>query len=584
MSVPRSATSVAEVRGDAVVLSGLVIWTIALAALMWGTWGNPAMDTGYDLVAASRTAHGELPYVDYTYWYGPVSPFLLGGIYAIVGTGVAPAVVLGLVISALAIGLTYRLARTFVSAPAAGLAAALVAPAALSSANNSYVLPHSTSAPLGIVLVLGVVLALVRRGEGRRGFVVAGVLAGLTALTRPEIALALYGSLAVWMAFSLYHRAADRRDALALAAPALALPALVYGVFAAKVGLNELLTVNLYPKAFVAAAGHVILDSHAPKTPGSVAKLLAYTALYAAGIGAMLAGAWAIAKGGALRLAAYGAAGLAGLAFVAVLVKRPETIRYYLEFAYAWIPAGVAIAVLALAWRGRRRGSWADAERGPLLVCLLLAAAAASTYASFKPFPNAAFPEATPYLLPLVGVFLAWLHTRVLDRTGVLGLAWLALLVVGSAGLALHDARAETAKAHGPHGTLTAAPQDAVALQGALDIIARETKPGDPILVAPQLSSLYVMSGRKDPLPQLSLLPGALPTPADEKAAIRRMGDVRLVLIDRNPLTLYRHGAFGTTFDRQLAAWVRRDFVRVATVAGPGQDALAIDAWLRRSP
>ena len=74
------------------------------------------MDTGYDLLAASRTAQGELPYVDYEYFYGPLGPLLLGGIYAVTGTAVWPAAALGLVLAAAATALTYRLARRFAAA------------------------------------------------------------------------------------------------------------------------------------------------------------------------------------------------------------------------------------------------------------------------------------------------------------------------------------------------------------------------------------------------------------------------------------------------------------------------------------
>jgi hypothetical protein len=121
------------------VLAGIFV---VLAALSWGAWGDLTMDTGYDLLAASRTADGELPYVDYEYFYGPLGPLLLGGIYAVTGAAVWPAAALGLVLAAAATVLTYRLARRFAGAWPAAAAGALVACAALSSANNSFVLPH----------------------------------------------------------------------------------------------------------------------------------------------------------------------------------------------------------------------------------------------------------------------------------------------------------------------------------------------------------------------------------------------------------------------------------------------------------
>ena len=90
-----------------------------------------------------------------------------------------------------------------------------------------------------------------------------------------------------------------------------------------------------------------------------------------------------------------------------------------------------------------------------------------------------------------------------------------------------------------------------------------------------------MLADRRDPLPQLSLLPGALATAADEDRAIARLGDVRLAVVDRTPLETYEHGAFGTTFDRRLAGWLRRDFRRLETARGAGAHPRQIDVWIR---
>ena len=203
-------------------------------------------------------------------------------------------------------------------------------------------------------------------------------------------------------------------------------------------------------------------------------------------------------------------------------------MRYYLEFAYAWIPLGAAIAAAVLMWRSRRSGASA-AERSTALVCTLLALAVASTYASFKPFPNALHPEATPYVLPLAAVFVAWVHVVLLprDRPAVraLGTWWLAMLALASAGLMVHDARSETATVRGAaREPGRARVGGAGAAGGARGDRASTRRPGDPILLAPQLTALYVMSERENPLPELSLLPGALATQAGRAAGDRTHG------------------------------------------------------------
>lgn len=584
-SLRERATARTAIAGEAAVLAGLCVWTVAVAALTWGTWGDLTMDTGYDLLAAARTASGELPYVDYVYFYGPAAPLLLGGIYALTGAGVWPAVALGLVLGALAIALTYRLARVYVDPLPAGLAAALVAPAVVSSANNSYALPHSFSAPLGIVLALGALLLLARwarEGGGRGRLAAAGALAGAVAATRPELAVSLYLGLGLWAAYLLLRRAATPRDAATAIAPAAAIPLVVYGAFLTSVPLGDLLWENLYPRDYIDAAGSVVLDAHAPWTASSLVELAAHGIAYGAGIAVLLAAGAMLVRGGRARSVVLAAAVVGVLGYLAVLAARPDTVRYYLEFAWAWVPAGAWVAAGALAWRGR------DARaRAVLAPVLVLAVVATTTYADFLPIPNALHPNAVPYVLPLAAVFLAWLHGRALARdrgAAALGAGWLALLALGAGGLVVHDAGAETATVRAPHGSMTARPADAAALQQAVTTIERLTRPGEPVLLAPQMTSLYVMADVRNPLPQLSLLPGTLATPTDEERAIARMRDVRLVVIDRTPLETYEHGAFGTTFATRLAAWLRDDFRRAETLRGAGPDARALDVWIRRSP
>jgi hypothetical protein len=383
-------------------------------------------------------------------------------------------------------------------------------------------------------------------------------------------------------------RTSARRDLLAVLAPAAVVPVGVYGAFLTQVPLDDLLWENLYPRDYVAAAGHVIFEGHAPLTGASFAELAGRTLAYAAGVAGLLALAAAIDAGGRRRRFAVVAVAIGALAFLIVLVQRPDTVRHYLQWAWAWMPLGAWIAVAWMMWRTRGTGQFTGDRQAALLIVLLTAAIATPTYAAFLPIPNALFPDATPYLLPVAAVFMAWLHVCALPQgrpsASALGAGWLALLALAGGALVVHDARAETEVVVGPNGSLAARPAEAAALQGALDHIARETRPGEPILLAPQLSALYVMSGRPNPLPQLSLLPGILATAADQDEAIARMSNVSLAVVDRTKLTLYGHGSFGETFAERLDEWLRRNFHRTATVRGHGTSPRVLDVWIRSSP
>jgi hypothetical protein len=158
----RSARVRAVTDVDVAALAGLALLAAIAIAATWGAWGNLDNDTGYDFVIGDRFAHGELPYIDSVYYYGPLAPALLGLVARIGGSGIAPFVALGLVVAVAIVLATFVLARSVAGRLGGFLAAALVVPVAFGVNQFSYVLPHSSAATLGILTVLGVALALDR--------------------------------------------------------------------------------------------------------------------------------------------------------------------------------------------------------------------------------------------------------------------------------------------------------------------------------------------------------------------------------------------------------------------------------------
>jgi hypothetical protein len=592
----RHAKSLVKEHADLAAGLALAVLCGALALLTWGTWGDPTMDTGYDLLAASRTNTGDVPYADYIYFYGPLAPVLLGQVFDVLGVGIGPAIATGLVLTALILGATYALGRQVAGVPGGFLAAALAATAAFSNGNNSFVMPHTLSAPLAVLLSLAALLAAMAavRDSRSKWFALAGAAAGVVTLARAEFTLAVFLTLGLWLllrALDSGDRRGSAREALLVAGPALTVPAVVYGLALTQVSLRDLVRENLYPVDYLREAGDVVLRAHAPFTPGSFAEPIGKLVLYAAGAAILLALGAALARGGRTRLVAAVAAAGAGVAFLGVLVARPDTVRHYLEFAYGWIPVGAWIAVGVLVWRFRRREArWDATAQVELLAVLFLAAIATKSYATFLPQPNPIHPPDTPYLLPFIGAFAAWVHLRALPRGRAsfraVGVAWLALLVIASFVLVVGDARKETVTVAGANGSLTALRADGLALQAAVNLIERETASGEPILLAPQMTSLYTLTGRTNPLPQLSLLPGMLPDRQAEEDAIGLLDlhNVTFAITDRSPMTTYDHRAFGESFHRTLAHWIRTEFRRTAVLRGSGGDPRILDVWQRRTP
>ncbi len=205
-------------------------------------------------------------------------------------------------------------------------------------------------------------------------------------------------------------------------------------------------------------------------------------------------------------------------------------------------------------------------------------------------FLHAPRPQMAVYYAPLIAIFLARLHLVALARRPeirTLGVAWLAFLACAGVGLTIMDARAETVTVSGPGGTLAESPGEGALYQQALGWIERTTEPGDPIFVSPIMTGLNVLSGRPSPLPEISMLPGALPTPQDELAAVSRLDQagVRLAVTDRREWPGYGHTHFGGSFQRIVRGWLERNFTHAATLRARGaKGERTLDVWTRRIP
>lgn len=581
---PRAGAISIRLEADIAALAVVGIVVALLTALVWGTWGDLGRDTGYDFVAATRVAHGQLPYVDYVYYYGPLAPFMLGLAALIGGTSVTTFVLIGLLLTYAIVAATYALARTQAGPLGAAIAAVTVAAIAFSPTNLSYVVPHTYSATFAILLTLLFLLGLARASNGRpRAVLGAGVAAGLVALTRPEFETAVVVAALAWLIARARAGRSVRGDTIALVVPALAVPMLVYGAFLTAISPHRLLLENLYPVATLRAGGSAIIREQAPLTTHSLLLVLAYFAAYAVGAAALV-----LASRGLSRYrpaVAAAAVAVVALAVLALAASNPEAVRSRLEWVYGGVPFAVVAALVVLLVLHVVRSRPIDSRDQTLLAVLaVLAVLAAKSYSGFFFLADRAQPAV--YAAPFVLVAMTRLHFVELsrNRTGrAIGTCWLALLALVCLGLTIKDARAQSAAVTGPGGTLMVSSSEAPLYRAAIGAIDASTQPGDPILVAPQLTALYTLSGRTDPLRQISLVPGALPTRNDELLAIQTLqrAHVQLAITDRHRFTEYGQTNFGRSFDQILAGWIRKNFNHAATLRPSAGVDHALDVWVR---
>ena len=572
----RAASRVA-VSADAVALGAVAVLLAVVAAIAWGTWGDLDSDTGYDIVAGIRIADGDLPYADFTYFYGPLSAFLSGLTVLVGGGGFGAAVVVGLAITTAIVAATYALARTQAGPLGAALDAAIAIGVAYVPGNYSYVLPHTTAATLGTLGLLVLLLCLYRRRltGGTRWLYGAGTALGCLLLTKPEPLAAGLVAAAVWLVL-------EERDSLArsmtyVAAPAIAIALTAYGLLSLASSPGDILFENLWPRDVLAAGGNTLVEARMPLTIGSFAWLAGVFAAYVAGTAVL------VLVGKRIRLPLATAVALGVTLATAAAVVEPDKLREAMKWAWAWLPAGAIVAVAVLALRRRRAGRGDAAASIALPAAAALAVVAFTTYRGF--YLNATRPQMAVYYAPLAAVLVARLHLVDLAKTRSLlasGALWVAFLAAAATGLSLHDARAESATVSGPGGSLAETPREAALYDAALTRIDAAA-PGK-VLFGPLLTGLYVLSERESPLREISFLPSALPTAAAEQAAVERLerAAVPLIVLDRREWPGYGHGRFGETFGTGLQAWITREYELTDTLRSGGSRPRTLEIWTTR--
>jgi hypothetical protein len=201
------------------LVAGLLV---AGATMLDGIQPN---DEGLMLQAASRIAHGQVPYSGFWWFYPPGQPYLLGGLWSVFGPSLLAWRLVRVAADAAVAVLAYSLARRWAPRPL-GLAAWLASLLAMVYPTG----PHPF--PIALALALGALLALDRHPAW------AGVLTGLCAVWRIEFAG--YLALGILLAGVVRPEPWRVRGQLAarFAAPAAAVAAVLYAPVVAASGIG----------------------------------------------------------------------------------------------------------------------------------------------------------------------------------------------------------------------------------------------------------------------------------------------------------------------------------------------------------
>jgi hypothetical protein len=201
----------------------------ALVAWTWGAWTDPVVDSGRELYVAWRLAMGDTLYRDVAYFNGPLSPYWNALWFRVLGPSIGVLTAVDALVGAGIVGLTYAIVRIMRGRRVATLAslALLVLCAIPPQADEgayTFLAPYSHEMTHGLLLLLLLVYALCRSADapGRGWLVVAGLAAGGSLLTKPEMALGAAAVLGAWIVL----RGSSRRS-LAAELPIVVLAAAV---------------------------------------------------------------------------------------------------------------------------------------------------------------------------------------------------------------------------------------------------------------------------------------------------------------------------------------------------------------------
>ncbi len=593
-------------RRDAPGLFALALLFAALLVASWQRWTQPLLDHGREMNLPARILAGEQLYTDAQFLYGPFAPHFNALLYGIFGIHLSVLKTSGAVCAILILLMIYWLARQLMSAWESALTAGLVLVICALKSTANYIQPYAYAALYGLVFALGSLVATVscikRRSEYRLqaerpasgplppegdtpNVVFAGLLAGLSLISKPEVALAALAAAATALIIaSLSSRKLLWRDAAWFALPVIVISIAAYGFILSRVPLRVLLEDNhvlftKMPPQLVYFNRHV---SGLAQWPNSLWFSLAGIGVFAlwAGlcgvIGSLVSARkqaeWRDVFKAGLILAIIGAAGREA---AIKLFNVPSDVTPFASAAF--------VLPLTIGWLVRRRKKSAGEQEAQTSFSfsshhhILLAIAVFSFVLILRAILNVTTTGPyTPFFIPaLIIVYLyllfraapALLSEPVSIRLNIRRTAMLlvALLIIGMAiNSAKRFRRLNTFTVSSPRGSFIAIPEIGEPLAAAIRYVEQRTKPDDYVLALPVATTINFLAARRYPLREEIVHPGFL-AGEKESDAIERIKSHRvpLILIANLDTSEFRDRTFGVDYNQRLMRWINENY-RVA--------------------
>ncbi|MEO6726464.1 MAG: glycosyltransferase family 39 protein [Blastocatellia bacterium] len=575
-------------REDRLALLTLAALFVAMLAGSWQRWTQPLLDHGREMNLPARILQGEHLYSDVQSLYGPLAPHFNALLYRVFGVQLGTLKVSGAICAILILLMIYWLARRLMTAWEAALATGLVLVICAIKSTANYIQPYAYAALYGFVFALASLVCTVRFMQDRRQKVMvwAGVFAGLSLVSKPELALAAWAAVgAALLMESVHHRKPLAREALFFIVPVIIIVAVAYGPILSRVSLSVLLNDN-----------HVLFTNMPPQ--------LVYFNRHISGLAKLPTSLWFTLTGGAVFGIYAGATALigAGLSFrrhpgwgqtlrLSALVLlicvfgREAAIRFLkvpddvTPFASAIF--GLPLVIGAIGWRvwkARKAEQPISLQQRILFVLAVF-----SLFSILRALLNITTTGPyTPFFLPVLIVVYLYLLFRaapvflspspaIRAKTARVVMCFIAVLIIG---LAINSVRRfrkiNTFTVSSARGSFVTLPEIGEPLQAAIRYAETHAKPGEYVLALPVATTINFMSARPYPLREEIVHPGFL-TDEKEIDAIERIKARRvpLVMVANLVTSEFRDRIFGADYNQEMMRWITGNYHLVARFESP---------------
>lgn len=555
---------------DWIALFGILLAFLIFAKLTWAHWGNLRVDCGRDMYLAQEIARGRMLYRDMIYWYGPLAPYWNGLLIWIFGEHLNVLYGSGLLITFLFALVFFQLSRRFVPAWLAFCVTFVFLLQAFRAELFNYILPYSYGATMGSLFALAFFFFLVRhlhREQGRNLFL-AGIFAGMALVTKTEYGDACYLTAGIYLVLEHWsHRSARSSfKTLAVLLPGFLIPLIGWGYFIFKLSFSFFVR-DSWDRAWILEwlrqGGFRFVPLEVGRELATVLSALLIWFALACAIKRIVTDRWQVSS---YRV-------LLASALIATLYYRwsafaPLTLHYALRWflfpeGMFWLVCGIALIAL-VRWQ---RGKFAVKDFSWLMLCIYGLSVGARVMSKIETERSSVSVYYDTCLFLIFVVVLLTIAGSVLreltNKRRKLALIVFFALEFGGLTFLLYPARyANMRRLATDRGTIYTYASEASVFPSVIQFMREKTREGKSVLIVPEETTLYFLSGTDAPTRWYVVHPGVLNTADKEQQYINQLASrkVDYILVSNLDYWIYGLPFWGIDFNRPIYTWIKSHY------------------------